>query len=421
MNIKEFKISVDNESSAELEVYLSQTFLKMELFRSMNSSLSMGVLTFVDAQIDRIVSMGLNTSSNITFRWGYNENLSSNWNTYSILGIDAENSGSVTHVYITICDQSIHLRSNSSFRSFDPCSKSQLIHQVIEPYLELPNNSIIQPIVRETNDLFSYLQCGETDWDMLLKYTTGSMSTDNSIGDYRLYWKNGHELHFHPPDYEQQPYINIPIGGYSDNQQYKLRISPFKRSLKGGQLTKVSGNIRDTQKHVTFDSTFDTSIQGKPMIVSQEIKDGAYNVSPNNIFHGIYHYSEMDQEILIEHLSNEKLFQAYSDTYELEIYTFDNPRIEPGLLINVVPHATQTILDGIWLVESVFHNISMGDDCYSTIKLSRPFMAKGNLTMNVLENPYNKKPGDKMGPSANEGAQSSITSSGVVTKTAQQL
>lgn len=393
------------------------SFMGMELYKSMDSSASIGVLTFVDLDTDVVLAEVMKYGDRLEFRWGLDEKRCSHLHTYVVINADVVKTGEGSITTLTICDQSFHLRCNSAFSSYSNATKSSLVKQVVQTYQTFP-----PAIVSDSNDTaFTYVQAGENDWDFLLRNTVHSITADSAqYGDYRLFWKYGNELHFHPPDYSQFPYRKISISNNSSCMKYKMRVSMFKRSLQGGELSRVTGFLRDEVIPYTVDRTrFDMQGGGTVTLSNRDKMDMSYNSNRTGGFHGLYQFSERDRELFLDNVAKNQLCKAYSNTYELELYLEGDPMMEPGSLVQVTSWRDNYMDEGLWLVESVFHTIQKGQSHTTTVKMSRPFMTKGNRSMMVRTN---EKRQEAVGPlSVVEGRNVSNVSGKAVIKTPQQL
>lgn len=407
LSIREFKLN------GKILTDWVHPFQKMELYKSMDTSVSIGIFTFVDLSVDLFLAETMKYGDKFEFRWGLDDKKCSHWHSYVIINSDIVKSGEGAMLTITVCDNSFHLKCNSAFSSYPNVSKSDLVTSIINSYKPM----LPDAVVKKSNDSFTYLQTGENDWDFLLRNLNNSISNDD-YGDYRLFWKDGNELHFHPPDYTQAPYRNISISNSSSCMRYKLRISMFKRSLYGGELSKVTGCLRDEIEFHTSDQKR-TDYESKNSLSNRDIEDLSKKANRFGAFHGKYQFSETNTEQFIDNVAKNQLSKAYSRTYELEINIEGDPLMEPGSLIQVVDAKDQYIDEGLWLVEEVFHVVNKGQSHLTTAKLSRPFLPKGNQVMNVNANP---KRTEAVGPlSVVEGKDVSNVMSGGVLKSPTQL
>jgi hypothetical protein len=376
ISIREFKLNgkvLDDWSAA---------FRGMELYKAMNSSLSLGTLTFSDTNVELFLGLGLKEGDEFSFRWGYDEKKSSHWHTYAVLNADLDVEGELGTLSLTIVDYSIHYRANSAHSAFVEETQDKLVQSIATGY-----KSFLPPVTVPSMGKSTYYQTGETDWDFLVKNTAGAVTQGTKVGDYRLFWKTGNELHFHPPDYGQEPYRTVQIMGGSSTAKAKLRVSPFKRALKGGELFRETGFLRDTIAPFSFDAKR-ALIEGKRTISTRDLRDVSAVSQREGAFHGQYRFNESADGALVEESSTDNLFKAYSDTYELEIYVEGDPRMEPGSLIYVssVRYNKPVIIEGLWLIESVYHRVEGGQMSQTTARLSRQFLPKGDQTMSTIPN-----------------------------------
>lgn len=342
----------------------------------MSSAISLGYLILTDLDIEMFLALGLTNGSDIAFRWGYDKNIMSHWHHYALLNADIDVQANQSTVVLTLCDYSIHLRTNSCFASYIQNRQSEIVTQIASSYSLLPASVVKTSAVPQ-----DYYQHGETDWDFLVRNCADAISEGEQQGDYRLWWKCGNELHFHPPDYTQKPYRHARVSGGTDSQKFTLRMSPFKRSLLGGGLFQQRGFLRDSVSPYTKNSTPE-ELLGKIMISKRELPDSSISSTRPNSFHGIYKYDEGSTKAIIDSGSVGEFYKAYSSTYEIEIFFQNDPQLEPGSLIyvstsrNIKPY----VAEGLWLVESVFHTVLPGEVGMTTSRLSRPFLSKGSLS-----------------------------------------
>src|ERR1700741_4851297 len=183
-------------------------FQAFEMFKSTSEKASQAVFSFLGVPPDAIARAALQANKNFQFRWGNGANRSIPHD-YVIHSIDHIYRGDSATVKLNLMDNRLHMMANSAFSSYPHKSFSDIVSQVAGSYSHLPP-AVVEPAKFVTN----LIQTGSHHWAFLSAfYREGANAVSNGASDYRLFFKGGNELHFHPPDYKQAPYRTINLFG----------------------------------------------------------------------------------------------------------------------------------------------------------------------------------------------------------------
>lgn len=334
-------------------------FQKLELLKSMNEDVSRGILTFVGVSPEMISKAALQASQNLKFKWGTGNNLSIP-HEYVIHSIDVKYMGQMAVCALHLMDCRLHLMANSGFSAFPHQSFSQIVSSITQGYNKLP-----AAVVKADKYIQDVLHTGSNHWAFLSALKReGTKSQDKGECDYRLFWKGGNELHFHPPDYKQAAYRTITVFASSLAPEVNLRLNPWKAIVKGKDNYQTGQFLRDS---------------GRPFSTqaSQEGVGGATALHSNTkgAFPGKFFHSHHDVQEGLEKDAAVGAEYAVTGDGSLELTMGGDPGIEPGHLVNILfkdkasGEATQA--DGIWLVEHVYHHIHGDANGQTRIRVSR--------------------------------------------------
>jgi hypothetical protein len=338
-------------------------FQSLQVAKSITDHADRAILHFIGMAPEVIAQAALAVNANLTFRWGSGPNVSIP-HSYVIHTVDLQYIQNQAMARIHLIDSRVHLMANSAFSSFPHHSFSQIVSAIAKSYAALP-----AAIVRADKYIADVLHTGAHHWAFLSALKReGCVAADNGDSDYRLYFRGGNELHFHPPDYSQAPYRTIVVGA-TVAPGMNMRMASWKPILGGSVGFRASNFSKDAAIPLSAAST-ETSPHPK-------LTEGAKPISSNfmGAFLGRFFHTHHDTK---PHLEQDAAVGASSAVYSansMEITLEGDPGMEPGCLVRIVykdPSTSQPMTaDGLWLVEHVFHEIHLSAMGRTKLKLSR--------------------------------------------------
>lgn len=320
-------------------------FQAFEMHKSITEKAAQAVFSFLGVPMDAIAKAALQANKNFQFRWGNGQNRSIPHD-YVIHSIDHLYHGDTAMVRLNLMDNRLHLMANSAFSSYPHKSFSDIVTDVAKSYSHLPP-AVVAPAKFVTN----LIQTGSHHWAFLSAlYREGANSSSDGSSDYRLYFKGGNELHFHPPDYKQAPYRTINLFSASLSPQVMMRLAPWKAILGGSTGFKASSFLRDEVRPYSSAAT-------------EPASSGVTPVKSNGVgaFLGKYFRSTQHTSALIERDADVGASDASVAGNSLELTLEGDPGLEPGMLVSLVykdrRSGAPTTAEGKWLVEEVYHHI----------------------------------------------------------------
>ena len=320
-------------------------FQAFEMHKSITEKASQAVISFLGVPMDAIAKAALSANKNFQFRWGNGDNLSIPHD-YVIHSIDHIYQGDSAVVKLNLMDNRLHMMANSAFSSYPHQSFSDIVNSVAKTYSHLPP-AVVAPAKFVTN----LIQTGCHHWAFLSAlYREGANAVADGSSDYRLFFKGGNELHFHPPDYKQSPYRTINLFSAALSPQVMMRLSPWKSVLGGSVGYKASSFLRDEVRPYSSASS-DPGSAGVTPVKSNGV--GA--------FLGKYFRSAQHSATLVERDADVGASDATVAGNSLELTLEGDPGLEPGVLVSLVykdrKTGQPTTAQGTWLVEEVYHHI----------------------------------------------------------------
>jgi len=337
-------------------------FQSLQIAKSITDHPDRAILHFIDLAPEAIAKAALAASKNLTFRWGNGPNQSIP-HSYVIHAVDLLYQGAKAMARVHLIDSRVHLMANSAFSSFPHQSFSQIVSSIIGSYSNLP-----AAVVRADKYIADVLHTGASHWAFLSALKReGCKASDNGDSDYRLFFRGGNELHFHPPDYTQAPYRTLAINQNTIVPEVNLRRPPWK-SIVGGSVGYSTGNFsRDGAQ----------PLSAKANETSAQSKKGATPLTSSitGAFLGKFFYAHHPTKPLIEKTAQVGAADALHANDSLELTLEGDPGLEPGCLIRINHKNPATGApmdsDGLWLVEHVFQDIFQTALGRAKIKLSR--------------------------------------------------
>lgn len=332
---------------------------------------SVGALRFVDPVYEEIAGDWLSGENVLEVRWGMGDDAVSPWYSFIIFNADLQyfpSGGSVVHFHLM--DHGIRMENDSRFKAFSGVPFSKVVSGIAKLY-KLP-----EAVVEETAIEDTYIQAGDSDWEFLSRYLPGQAKKKDNSGGYRLFFRNGNEIHFHAPDYAQKAYRSFNIMSGAVGCSFTMRTNPFKRAKAGGEGVSVVGYDRDTLEF--FESSFDTSkVTGKftgrqdLKLVGEAKTTGAKS---GNIFHGLVGKSKGEKQ------ASGLFYSAFLDGHKAELKWVDDPLLAPGHLVYINAKVGEKSLtgEGLWLVDRVRRKISHNSG-EMVVSLSRPLFLSSNV------------------------------------------
>ncbi len=315
-----------------------------EMKKSITDEPSRAVCTFHGISQEQIAKAALAINQNLQFRWGTGSNVSIPHN-YVIHNIDLKYVGDRSLIKLHLMDCRLHMMSNSAFSAYPHKSFSDIVSAVGSSYNKLP-----APVVKQDKYMKDVLQTGSHHWAFLSALKKeGCKSTSNGDSDYRLYFRGGDELHFHPPDYKQAPYRSIMVQDGTTALDLNMRLAPWKPIVKGSVGSRTTNFFRDSSTPYTSSSSQSAGSGG-----AKPIKSTAVGAFP-----GKYSHSYHDNQQLIDKDSSVSAEQATYDGDSMEFTVLGDAGMEHGCTVQIVNPGTKS--HGLWLVESVYHHIEIGE------------------------------------------------------------
>jgi hypothetical protein len=336
-------------------------FQSLQIAKSITDHPDRAILHFIGISPEAIAKAALAAQKNLQFRWGHGPNVSIP-HSYVIHTVDLQYLGQKAMARLHLIDSRVHLMANSAFSSYPHQSFSQIVQSIAKSY-----SGLLAPVVRADKYIADILQTGANHWAFLSALKReGCKANDNGDSDYRLYFRGGNELHFHPPDYTQAPYRTITIGK-TIAPEVNLRRPPWKVIL-GGSVGYTAGNFsRDGAQPMS----------ARADETAPKAKEGATPIPSNftGAFLGKFFHAHHDTKPLLEKTAQIGAADALHASDSMEITLEGDPGMEPGCLVRLNykdPATSQPMdADGLWLVEHVFHEIYQSSLGRTKIKLSR--------------------------------------------------
>ena len=320
-------------------------FQAFEMFKSITDKASQAVFHFLGVPADAIAKASLAANKNFQFSWGNGANRSIPHN-YVIHSIDHLYHGDSAVVRLNLMDNRLHLMANAAFSSYPHQSFSDIVKSISSTYSHLPP-AVVAPTKLVTN----LIQTGCHHWAFLSAlYREGCTALADGASDYRLFFKGGNELHFHPPDYKQSPYRTIDLFSASLPPSVLMRLAPWKSILGGSVGFKASSFLRDEVRPYSS-AAADPASSGVTPVKSTGV--GA--------FLGRYLHSIQHTATLVERDAEVGASDAAVAGNSLELTLEGDPGLEPGCIVSLVYKDPKTgkpmTAQGTWLVEVVYHHI----------------------------------------------------------------
>jgi hypothetical protein len=320
-------------------------FQAFEMFKSITEKASQAVFHFLGVPADAIAKAALKANKNLQFSWANGANRSIPHD-YVIHSMDHLYSGDNALVRLNLIDNRVHMMANSAFSSYPHQSFSDIVKTVAGTYSHLPP-AVVTPAKFVTN----LVQTGSHHWAFLSAlYREGANALSDGSSDYRLFFKGGNELHFHPPDYKQSPYRTINLFSASLAPSVLMRLAPWKSILGGSVGFKASTFLRDEVRPYTSSSS-DPGSSGITPVKSNGV--GA--------FLGKYLRSGQHTSALVERDAEVGASDATVAGNSLEVTLEGDPGLEPGAIVSILYKDPKTgqpaTAQGTWLVEEVYHHI----------------------------------------------------------------
>ena len=331
------------------------------MFKSTSEKASQAVFSFLGVPPDAIARAALQANKNFQFRWGNGANRSIPHD-YVIHSIDHIYRGDSATVKLNLMDNRLHMMANSAFSSYPHKSFSDIVTDVAGSYSHLPP-AVVEPSKYVTN----LIQTGSHHWAFLSAlYREGANSVSSGASDYRLYFRGGNELHFHPPDYKQAPYRTINLGAELP-PQVMMRLAPWKPVLGGSQGYKASTFLRDEVR--PYSSAASQGAASSKVTGSAEatpVKSTGVGAFPGRYLRSVQHSAA-----LVDRDASCGAQCATSVGDSLELTVNGDPGAEPGSLVSLVYNdrltGAPTMANGPWYVADV-HQFIQGNT-YGTTKL----------------------------------------------------
>ena len=360
----------------------------------MTEKASQAVISFLGVPIDAIAKASLQANKNFQFRWGNGENLSIPHD-YVIHSIDHLYQGDSAIIRLNLMDNRLHMMANSAFSSYPHQSFSDIVSSVAKTYSHLPP-AVVEPAKFITN----LVQTGCHHWAFLSAlYREGANATADGASDYRLFFKGGNELHFHPPDYKQPPYRTINLFSASLSPQVMMRLASWKSVLGGSVGYKASSFLRDEVRPYSAASseatafTGETGLGNRPAAVTP-VKSSGVGAFLGKFFRSAHHSAD-----LVDRDADCGAQTATISGDTLELTVEGDPGLEPGQLVSLVYKDRRTgqpaSADGLWLVEEVYHHIVGSVHGTTKLKVARTAgtSTSGGTTVPGLKDNTNRTPG----------------------------
>jgi hypothetical protein len=315
------------------------------MHKSITEKASQAVFHFLGVPMDAIAKAALAANKNFSFSWGNGTNRSIPHN-YVVHSIDHSYLGDTAFVRLNLIDNRVHMMANSAFSSYPHQSFPDIVKAVSSTYSHLPP-AVVAPAKFVTN----LIQTGCHHWAFLSAlYREGCTAVNDGASDFRLFFKGGNELHFHPPDYKQSPYRTINLFSASLSPMVLMRLAPWKSILGGSVGYKASSFLRDEVRPYSS-ATSDSASSGVMPVRSTGV--GA--------FVGKYFRSAQHSADLVQRDAEVGASDATVAGNSLELTVEGDPGMEPGCLVTLVYRdpktAAPTTAQGNWLVEEVYHHI----------------------------------------------------------------
>lgn len=346
----------------------SNAFQSFQMMKSIGDEADRAVWQFWGLSQEAIAKAALSVNQMLSFQWANGDNQSIP-HSYVIHSIDVKYLQQQALCTLHLMDCRLHMMANSAFSSFPHQSFSQIVSSIASSYSQLP-----AAIVRADKYIADVLQTGSHHWGFLSALKKeGCKAQDNGDSDYRLFFRGGNELHFHPPDYTQSPYKTVYVLAGSTVPEVNLRLAPWKPIIRGS-IGYTSGQfLRDSNTPYKKDSSQSSgAFSGE---ISLGTKTGAAQPLASSMvgsFLGKFFHTHTPTQQLIDQSSTVGAEQALYDSDSMEFTTIGDPGVEPGNLVKVVytdTSGTPLEADGLWLVEQVYHNIVNGEGMNGKTKL----------------------------------------------------
>jgi hypothetical protein len=369
-------------------------FQAFEMFKSMTEKASQAVFSFLGVPVDAIAKASLAANKNFQFRWGNGENRSIPHD-YVIHSIDHIYQGDAATVKLNLMDNRLHMMANSAFSSYPHQSFSDIVKSVAGSYSHLPP-AVVEPAKFLTN----LVQTGCHHWAFLSAlHREGANASSDGASDYRLFFKGGNELHFHPPDYKQAPYRTINLFSAALSPQVMMRLAPWKSVLGGSTGYKASSFLRDEVRPFSASSSEATAFSGETALGNRPAEVTPVKSTGVGAFLGKYFRSAHHSSALVERDADCGAQSATISGDSLELTLEGDPGLEPGQLVSIVYRDRQSSspreADGLWLVEDVYHHILGSVHGTTKFKVTRTAgtSISGGTTVPGLKDNANRSPG----------------------------
>lgn len=206
-------------------------FKKMIILDRSSTGVSYAYFRFFDDQWTILEDLFTSAKEDISFRYGWDEGAMSNWKRMVMAVYDLEYTldGSILNLWLI--DNSL-LSTGGLSRSFGTVKISDIVQQIAE---ESGFDFVIEP----TKGEYSFRQ-NNIDSMLFIKnwLLPRAISKKTGRGDYRLYIKNGKELHFHTPDYNKVIYKTYKIFNEGDHAVSSFRFRLNLNSIFGSGVNR---------------------------------------------------------------------------------------------------------------------------------------------------------------------------------------
>lgn len=408
------KFRIDGEDNPNLSLLCE----KIHYTSHMGEEMSHGYIEFYDPEFYIVGGTLLQKGAKFSFKWGPTDRAATPWQNYIVYDVECVyNPRGGATVFVYICDNRVRLLLDSAFHTYRGTPFSGVVEEIAKSY-NLPD-----PVIEPTLISKDWYQCGEKDWTFMNWETPRQVSSGKQIGDYRLFFKHGNELHFHPPDFEQDAYRTINIHGSTILDKFRIKGKPFESAIGGGEAVTIHGynydKLETLQSTQGRDNIEDQSITA---LASKEFRRLTQTGRNPRTFTGAYKVEASENEEEIEAIAKASFQKRFNQSYWAETRIQSDPKIQPGVLVYVSTAIDGKPLmgEGLWLVETVHHEIPKSQEGITRILLSRSLMNKGEGDLQVKVNQSTKIGSGSLSPTEGEHV-SNFSLGSSKTKQAQPL
>ncbi len=242
--------------NGETQPLYPRYFKKMVMHERATTGISFAYFRFFDDEWTTLENLFTDSKTDISFRYGWDRSTMSKWKHMVVASYEMTYTLDGSAVDLWLVDKSFLAVPVGASRSFGTIRISDIVKQFAEE-----NN--LSYVIEPTKGEYSFRQNNINPINFIKDWLLPrAISNKTGRGDYRFYFRNGTELHFHTPDYSKIVYKTYKIFNEGDHvvSSFKFKVN-FNNKFGIGlnRALQVQGydpiNKKDLVSTITDDDT----------------------------------------------------------------------------------------------------------------------------------------------------------------------